>query len=344
MRTAFLFGFLFLLVDFFTIAVALPLASESPLRAVKRDFIAQTGACLAPLSESGADAVLSTNRISAPGATRNEKIALARVVQQINNMTGTRNTALQGLRMRFNQSAYNARSGSVVGYSFQIGNHDIQMCRGRNAEIGSPGYVAHEIGHLVGNASGLYSGYKAGPLCNLSNYSHTNYSASSYRNEEFAESFAAFVTHPDLLQQNPGCQRALRYFQSQFPQNNAGSCRDRMSGQPQAPAPVPVRLAAAPPPPPVRQPAAPVEIEKSYHKFIPYQEKQKVPDSAPDKIQEVIVKVKLPQPAAQTGAFGPFLDYQFMPSTYASKVPDFVYTCDLTPGMAGCPSVGTGAK
>ena len=270
---------------------------------------------------------------------RVEKIALARAIQKINAMSPTgRSPDLQGMQIKFDQSAYNPRVRGVVSYSFQIDPHHIQMCRGRNPVIDSPGYFAHEIGHLLGNnnAARLYSGYKAGPLCNLSTYSHTNWATSTYRNEEFAESFAAFVTHPDLLTQSPACQRALRYFQSQFPHENQSTCQERITPvvEQRAPAPPPPRPAPAPPvaaPAPTR-----VLIETSVHEFVPYTAAKKMADSAPDKVQEAIAKVPTPQPAAQLGGIAPYMDYAFVSSTYTTEGVKEYDRCAATPTPADC--------
>lgn len=186
-----------------------------------KQMVAQYGSCIPDMDIGKARQILSENGISAPGAQEAEVRALARTVQQINLAKGERYAPLQNVNLRFSQSAYNPREKRVVNYSFQLDAKTVHMCRGNHAHVGNVGYLAHELGHVVGNGGGLYAGYKAqvNPPCHVSTYATVNYTAARARNEEFAESFAAFIANPSILEKTPGegCKKALAFFKEKFP-------------------------------------------------------------------------------------------------------------------------------
>lgn len=91
--------------------------------------------------------------------------------------------------------------------------------------------LIHELGHKVGASGGLYGRYNraVGKKCRLTPYcSHK--SKWGARNEEFAETFAAFVTRPAALKSQ--CPQAYAFFSKQvFPGSNAvAECGDSFSG------------------------------------------------------------------------------------------------------------------
>lgn len=70
--------------------------------------------------------------------------------------------------------------------------------------------LIHELGHLVGNQGGYGDYYRhvGKAPCVVSGYSDDRF------NEQFAEVFAAFVTKPTLIKNNPStaCKKAWNYF------------------------------------------------------------------------------------------------------------------------------------
>jgi hypothetical protein len=205
------------------------------VRVVKADIVAATGSCLGPMTESEARAVLRENNITFPGASSAEVIALGKTVRQINSLNGDGFAPINGVEVEFNN-----KSGS----SRQVSAKKIEICRNGHAHLGNTGLLAHELGHVIGNykSGRFYSAYKSQiqPGCNVSRYSHTNYSSTTARNEEFAESFAAFVTNPSLLQNGgPSCQKALAFFKKEFPKGQQAGCEGKTilaNSEPEAPA------------------------------------------------------------------------------------------------------------
>jgi hypothetical protein len=70
------------------------------------------------------------------------------------------------------------------------------------------------LGHWVGSREGLYDRYKESVKpCQFSSYCKFVNVGQAPRNEEFAEVFSAFITHPEILYKgSPNCQRAYNFF------------------------------------------------------------------------------------------------------------------------------------
>lgn len=207
---------------------------------VKHTMVAQAGACSKGMSENEAMMELASNGMSNPGASSQEVIALGETMARINALNGGKFSPLQNVTVQFNQSAINNR-GKRVTHSFMRNSKTVQMCRGHHHHVGNVGYLAHELGHLLGNSEGgrWYSSYKSrvpdSKPCHVSSYAAKNYPDASPRNEEFAEVFAAFVANPSLLENaGGGCKEALNYFQSQFRAGKMSTCAVKDTGTIQA--------------------------------------------------------------------------------------------------------------
>lgn len=183
----------------------------SGLHSVKYIQKAARGSCLAPVRSSReANAILNRNGVYVSSKTHSaHRVSTAVSVQQIEILSGGSDRYLRGLRVTFPKQRRYSR--------YLFGSRTVQM--GRNHRNGNVAHIAHEIGHHVGNL-GLYGPYKRQvPICALTRYAGKNYSKASARNEEFAEVFAAFVTHPDLLKnsRSSACRAAYRFLSEKFP-------------------------------------------------------------------------------------------------------------------------------
>ncbi|MFN7730223.1 MAG: hypothetical protein ACK5P7_13775 [Bdellovibrio sp.] len=90
--------------------------------------------------------------------------------------------------------------------------------------------VAHEMGHIIGNSQQdgrrWYSAYNAAVSTPCH---HTWYSSSGWnrgrRNEEFAEVFAAYITHPNLLRGgSASCRQAYEFMRTRIFPNADPAC------------------------------------------------------------------------------------------------------------------------
>lgn len=251
---------------------------------VKHSMVAQAGACSKGMSENEAMNELASNGMSSPGASSQEVVALGETMARINALNGGKFSPLQNVTVKFDQSAINNK-GKRVTHSFMRSSKTVQMCRGHHHHVGNVGYLAHELGHLVGNSEGgrWYSSYKSrvpdSKPCHVSGYAAKNYPDSTPRNEEFAEAFAAFVANPSLLENaGGGCKEALNFFQSQFRAGKVSSCTVQDAGTIQASA----------------NPWKDIEISDEAH-------------SAPDETQEKAKSLKEWQQALKPSPYMPIL-------------------------------------
>lgn len=182
---------------------------------LKRDEIAASGRCVisAIRSVRDADAVLRANSIFTDGATPPERAALASGLAHA--------TALAGGRLEFLRDVdftFSARKGYSRYSGLKRGRHKISMNRcdskGNRCGPNNVAHLMHELGHRVGHATSpgggekMYAAYgRLGVSCHLTSYSRHN------KNEEFAESFAAFLTRPELLSGgDAACRRVYSFF------------------------------------------------------------------------------------------------------------------------------------
>lgn len=201
------------------LAVALVLggvAVQAKPRIMKADPKGRAGTCTGPLNATPGE-ILRRNGISTRSATNGQTEALAKGILQIERLAGGNFSAIRGTTFNF----LNSRRGS----SNQAGT-TINM-RGGPAKTANTAYVMHELGHRVGN-NGYYAKYRSAVKtpCLATHYCSKSYSRARYRNEEFAEVFAAFVTNPDHLKNaGPSCRAAYDFFAKQvFKNGNLADC------------------------------------------------------------------------------------------------------------------------
>lgn len=186
------------------------------LHSVKRDSMAASGYCLQPVrSEKEARAILQRNEINIlPSTNMRQLKGLATSVKQIERLSGGESHYIAGVFVTYPKVRKSSR--------FVMSRNTIEM--GANFTDTNVAHVTHELGHHAGRA-GLYEAYfDEVPVCEITKYGRTN------RNEEFAEVFAAFVTHPELLSRSPksACRRAYDFFLEVFPNGkNYASCDAR---------------------------------------------------------------------------------------------------------------------
>lgn len=173
--------------------------------------------------------MLSTHNITTVSASETEKLALARGIAQAQALLGRPVTFAKNVRFTFEtRTGYSSYQGSSKGW------HQIRMNRcdskGRNCAANNVAHLMHEIGHKIGHASfargeKFYDAYsRLAGNCHVSRYSRKN------RNEEFAEAFAAYLTHPELLSKgDPACRRAFAFFSRDVFRENGmyASCERR---------------------------------------------------------------------------------------------------------------------
>lgn len=183
--------------------VSIPVVSQAAdLRIMKRDPNGQAGTCTGPLLGS-VDDVLKRNGVNTRNATTAQKTSLAKGIQQLERLAGGAFAPAKGAVFNFiNKRGGVSNQGEMINM------------RGGEERTANTAYLMHELGHRVGN-SGYYSQYKGAVRspCIATHYCRKSYSRARYRNEEFAEAFSAFVTHPEiLLNGSPSCKAAYDYF------------------------------------------------------------------------------------------------------------------------------------
>ena len=167
------------------------------------------GQCVAPLKQNP-KTILAKAGIRTVNAKPAEIAALAKGVQQIQHLGGGSWSPIKGARFIFKNSS--VKKGGVA-YGEHVG--DIRILRSGSKPDDNVAHLIHELGHHVGHQQDLYARYKkfVGKSCQFSGYCRHVGKRGKPRNEEFAEVFAAFVLHPELLQKSgPNCQRAYDFF------------------------------------------------------------------------------------------------------------------------------------
>jgi hypothetical protein len=206
-----------------------PLANAKPPHALYSFKGSADSKCVPKVSNPAG--VLSRNGIGTRGnASAAEKQVLANGIGKIQQLL--RGRPLPGSwRTTYN---YISRPNHKGRYTWNQGIAAINVRRPSGGSAGqNETRVIHELGHKVGNA-GQYGRYKAfvgRRKCGITPYCLTH--KQTDRNEEFADSFAAFVTRPAQLK--AVCPEAYAFFSTKvFPGSNAistcGSTRDVGNG------------------------------------------------------------------------------------------------------------------
>lgn len=185
-----------------------------------RNATAISGRCVENLAQP-AEAVLSAKGIrvkngtfmgskqvaSTGGSNPNLQENVARIVQRIDSLTGG-----VGLPAVNGMTVWNIPNLDILAR--QTG----QGLTMRSDSINNVANIAHELGHKVGNSTSSkapyswYGLYKANvPPCQFTHYCKA--AGTHPRQEEFAEVFAAYLTHPQmLLSGGANCQAAFAFL------------------------------------------------------------------------------------------------------------------------------------
>lgn len=234
----------------FTFVVGLSAKAEESV-ATFRNPTAVSGKCVENL-EKPAQAILSSKKINVRNGTfvGSKKVSptggadadlsenVARIVQRIDSLTGG--------------AGLPAVNGMVV---WKVPNLDIlarQTDQGltmSSESVNNLANIAHELGHKVGNDQspkspytwyGLYKKNVPG-ACTFTHYCRA--SGTNPRQEEFAEVFAAYLTHPQmLLSGGPACVQAFNFLRANMFKAKDTSCANgrpisvvRQAGAPKGP-------------------------------------------------------------------------------------------------------------
>ena len=175
----------------------------------KGDATAIQGQCVPPLRESAAD-ILNEAGVHTVDATVAEAKTLAKGIQKIEQLAGGNFEPIRGASMHF----YGGRM-RLGGYPFgRFNGSFVEIHRAGSNSDTNLAHLMHELGHWVGAHDGLYDKYKESVSpCQYSSYCKFVNTGQSPRNEEFAEVWAAFITHPEILYKgSPNCKRAYNFF------------------------------------------------------------------------------------------------------------------------------------
>jgi hypothetical protein len=175
----------------------------------KSDSKAIQGVCVPPIKNTAAE-ILSDAGVRPVDATVAEAKTLAKGIQQIERLAGGNFEPIRGAKMQFYDGRFR-RGGFPFG---RFNGSFVEIHRAGSNSDTNLAHLMHELGHWVGSRDGLYDKYKeAVSPCQYSSYAKFVNTGQSPRNEEFAEVFAAFITHPEILSKgSPNCQRAYNFF------------------------------------------------------------------------------------------------------------------------------------
>jgi len=215
----------------------LSLAALTPsahAESVKADPMAAKG-CMPRASVADAEAAIHRFNLSTVNARPQEIQTLGTALIWIEKLNDGR-----PLSRAIPAAGYAYNFQSAVMNSHQADN-EIRVNRNGDKNYGeNVAQLVHELGHLIGNRDpqakvdpdhNAYAEYYdfVGPrYCVVSSYSDDNH------HEQFAEVFAAFVTRPELLKNNPSpaCKKAYQFFATKI-FSNAGPtvlrCLNRQS-------------------------------------------------------------------------------------------------------------------
>lgn len=144
------------------------------------------------------------------GLSGSQKMIMLRIAQKCERLYGGPFPTLRGLRVEY--------APRFDDYAQQV-NGPLEI--GRTMSTNMINY-AHELGHWVGNSKSLvpprnerwYDSYnREVPRCLFTHYCTANH-GHGVRNEEFAEAFAAYLGHPELLKK--GCPAAFNFFRNKM--------------------------------------------------------------------------------------------------------------------------------
>lgn len=172
---------------------------------VKHNKAAARG-CIPRISQAEAQAAIKRFNLTTQNAKPEEIRALGTGLVWIEKLNGGR--PLPEAVAKGSPYAFIFKDGN--GHSRQTGGGIILKRNGAKNYSTNVAQLVHELGHLVGNQGGYgqYRKYVGTKPCVVSSYSASKF------NEQFAEVFAAFVTYPELIENNDSkaCQMAFQFF------------------------------------------------------------------------------------------------------------------------------------
>ena len=183
-------------------------ASNTFAASVKNDPKAKKG-CVPLVTVEKAREVMKRFNLGAVNATQEEVRALGTGLFWVEKLSD--NKPLRYAKSD-SRNGYPFRFISAHGVSRQTGGGIIISRNGARQNGRNVAQLVHELGHFVGN-NGAYGEYRTamkGKFCIVSGYSGSRF------NEQFAENFAAFVTHPSLIKTkartNAACKASYEFF------------------------------------------------------------------------------------------------------------------------------------
>lgn len=196
---------------------------DQQIAIMKREPVAVSQKCVIEgvHSKAQADAILKAYKIQTHGARAEERLALAKGLNQATALNG--GVFKPATNTKF---VFECRSGASRQTRWGI---EMNRCSGGRSHSCNGPHMLHELAHKIGNSrypngGTYYTRYseRVGK-CHFSNYGTKN------RNEQFAEAFTAFLTHPELLSKgSDACQRAYSFFADQvFKKNGRLASCDR---------------------------------------------------------------------------------------------------------------------
>jgi hypothetical protein len=172
--------------------------------------------------------------VKVSGANREEQKMVSQFIKTLHEETNEQQTErmLSGLTIVFKDHLRSHSSGGCLPAHQLVRNtiHIGRYCKtkaGKNVRIPlRKGLLVHEVGHFIANKLGTYASYNRAVSrnCKLTNYMVQNRSGRKHknRNEEFAEAFAAYLTHSRALKRK--CRKAFNFLKEELFLGNNPSC------------------------------------------------------------------------------------------------------------------------
>lgn len=173
--------------------------------ALYKNEVFKSGSCMSHVSDREVGKVLNRNGVSYVGSpSAGELKSLATGLRQIERLLGGALPPSWRPKLRY------VKAGGTWNYGLSKAGFITVKQHAPHGGGTNIGRLMHEYGHKIGNL-GYYSKFSNFPganRCNISAY------AAESRNERFAESFEAFIVHPQHLKQK--CPATYRFFETQM--------------------------------------------------------------------------------------------------------------------------------
>lgn len=178
--------------------------------------------------------LLADAGVRVEGANLEEQKMVAQMIKTLQELTNEQQTErlLSGLKVVFKDVlGSNTSGGCLPAHQLQRNTiHIGRFCvtqKGKRVQIPlRKGLLVHEAGHFIANKLGHYPIYnrEVTRKCKLTNYMKQNRAGRKHknRNEEYAEVFAAYLTHPKALKRK--CKKSFNFFKDKLFLGNNPSC------------------------------------------------------------------------------------------------------------------------